>query len=447
MKRTGIMVVVVLATMLTMMACSLTPLSTRIANDVSSAINASLSTPTAVVSGQTGQPQAAVQATPTSVPAGQQAQATPTQSAIVPVAQPPASTSGDVAAYQAAMESVYQKVNPSVVSIQVIEAATSSSGNSLNPFGNSSGSGVALGSGFVWDTQGHIITNNHVVSGASSITVTFSDGTTVDASVVGTDPNADLAVLKVSAPAKLLVPVSVADSTQVKVGELVIAIGNPYGLANTMTHGIISALARTLPVGLDNQNQTTQTTPAYNIPDIIQTDAPINPGNSGGVLVDMNGDLVGVTAAIESSSNSNSGIGFVIPSEIVNKVVVPIIKTGKFDHPYLGITVSSVTSEVIQAMGLSADAKGALIISVTPGGPAAKANLQGGTNQISVNGGTMTVGGDIITAVGDHAITSNDDLISYIFLHTNAGDTVTLTILRQGKEIKVPVTIGVFPTQ
>ena len=444
MKRTSLLVGVILVTMLTVMACSLTPLSTQIVNGVSSAIQSALPTATTVASNQAAQvaatstpiaqqPQTSTQPTATAAPSGQTTQA---QSAYT-----------DTAGYQAALESVYQKVNPSVVSIQVIEGTSSTSGNSANPFGNNSGSGIALGSGFVWDKQGHIITNNHVVSGASSITVTFSDGTTVDASVVGTDPNADLAVLKVNAPANLLAPVTVGDSNQVKVGELVIAIGNPYGLSNTMTHGIISALSRTLPVGLDNQTQTTQTTPAYNIPDIIQTDAPINPGNSGGVLVDMNGNLIGVTAAIESSSNSNSGIGFVIPSEIVNKVVVPIIKTGKFNHPYLGITVTSVTSDVIQAMGLPADTKGALIVNVTPGGPAAKANLQGGNNQITVNGGTLTVGGDIITAVGNHVITSNDDLISYIFLHTNSGDTVTLTILRQGKEIKVPVTIGTFPTQ
>lgn len=444
MKRTSLLVGVILVTMLTVMACSLTPLSTQIVSGVSSAIQSALPTATTVASNQAAQvaatstpiaqqPQTSTQPTATAAPSGQTTQA---QSAYT-----------DTAGYQAALESVYQKVNPSVVSIQVIEGTSSTSGNNANPFGNNSGTGIALGSGFVWDKQGHIITNNHVVSGASSITVTFSDGTTVDASVVGTDPNADLAVLKVNAPANLLAPVTVGDSNQVKVGELVIAIGNPYGLSNTMTHGIISALSRTLPVGLDNQTQTTQTTPAYNIPDIIQTDAPINPGNSGGVLVDMNGNLIGVTAAIESSSNSNSGIGFVIPSEIVNKVVVPIIKTGKFNHPYLGITVTSVTSDVIQAMGLPADTKGALIVNVTPGGPAAKANLQGGNNQITVNGGTLTVGGDIITAVGNHVITSNDDLISYIFLHTNSGDTVTLTILRQGKEIKVPVTIGTFPTQ
>ena len=444
MKRTSLLVGVILVTMLTVMACSLTPLSTQIVSGVSSAIQSALPTATTVASNQAAQvaatstpiaqqPQTSTQPTATAAPSGQTTQA---QSAYT-----------DTAGYQAALESVYQKVNPSVVSIQVIEGTSSTSGNNANPFGNNSGTGIALGSGFVWDKQGHIITNNHVVSGASSITVTFSDGTTVDASVVGTDPNADLAVLKVNAPANLLAPVTVGDSNQVKVGELVIAIGNPYGLSNTMTHGIISALSRTLPVGLDNQTQTTQTTPAYNIPDIIQTDAPINPGNSGGVLVDMNGNLIGVTAAIESSSNSNSGIGFVIPSEIVNKVVVPIIKTGKFNHPYLGITVTSVTTDVIKAMGLPADTKGALIVNVTPGGPAAKANLQGENNQITVHGGTLTVGGDIITAVGNHVITSNDDLISYIFLHTNSGDTVTLTILRQGKEIKVPVTIGTFPTQ
>ena len=452
MKRSVLIVPVIILTMIVLLACSASPLTTRISRGIAAAAQAALpsSTPTigavAVV-----QPTDTLQS-PNSLPtlAVSSATSTPaTLATLVPAAVIPAASqpqvlgsSGDINAYQNTLEAVYLKVNPSVVSIQVVDKA--SAGSSNGGRGSTSPS-MALGSGFIWDTQGHIVTNNHVVNGATSISVTFYEGTTVDATLVGADPNSDLAVIKVNAPANLLVPVQVGDSTQVKVGELVIAIGNPYGLANTMTHGIISALSRTLPVGLDSQ--TAQTGTSYNIPDIIQTDAPINPGNSGGVLVDLNGQLVGVTAAIESSSQSNSGIGFVIPAEIVNKVVVPIVKTGKFDHPWLGITVTSVTPEIAKAMSLNQNQKGALIVEVTAGGPASKANLLGGSQQITINGGNVTVGGDVITAVNDHQITSNDDLISYIFVHTNSGDTVTMTILRQGKEMKVPVTIGIFPTQ
>jgi serine protease Do len=363
----------------------------------------------------------------------------------VAAASPVASqTNVDLAALQNAFESVYIKVNPSVVSIEVIEQATPSTGGRRNPFANSTPS-TALGSGFVWDTQGHIVTNNHVVSGASSITVTFADGTTVDATVVGTDPNADLAVVKVDVAASELVPVSLADSSQVKVGELAIAIGNPFGLANTMTQGIISALSRTLPVGLDSQ--TTQTGPSYSIPDIIQTDAPINPGNSGGVLVDMNGELLGVTAAIESSSNSSSGIGFVIPTEIVKLVVPSLISTGAFDHAYLGITGVDMSPDIAKAMNLNTQQKGALIIDVTSGGPADKAGVQASTQPVTIAGQSATVGGDVITAINGQAVNEFADVGTYLLLHAKPGDTVTLTVLRQGKEVKVPVTVGTLPVQ
>ncbi len=460
MRRNGVLVTFVLVTMFTLMACSMMPLTSAVSRSIGAAIQSAL--PTSTVAVPAVVPAAVQEASPTpssvlptlagstaagAPSAGSKATATPKPAAVIPAAnssQPQASSSsGDLTSYQAALEAVFQKVNPSVVSIQVIEQAT---GGSLNGGQNSnSGTAMALGSGFIWDTQGHIVTNNHVVNAASKISVTFYDGTTVDATLVGTDPNADLAVVKVNAPANLLAPVQVGDSTQVKVGELVIAIGNPFGLANTMTHGIVSALSRSLPTGLDSQ--TTQTGPVYSIPDIIQTDTPINPGNSGGVLVDLNGQVIGVTAAIESATQSNSGIGFVIPSEIVNKVVVPIVKTGKFNHPWLGVTITSISSEIAKAMSLDANQKGALIVSVTPGGPAAQANLKGGSQQITINGSNVVVGGDIITKINDHLITSNTDLISYVFIHTNSGDSVPLTILRQGKEMTVQVTVGVFPAQ
>lgn len=452
MKRSKLLVLFLVLTMLVLLACSFSPSVINLSRQTSPSNSTVLATSTAVSVQPTALPSpSSIPAIPTLVGSTQGLAPTSTPSKVQPAAnqapQPSLAASGDITTFQNTLEALYQKVNPSVVSIQVVEQPTagSSGGSGSNQFGGNTGPSLALGSGFVWDTQGHIVTNNHVVSGSSRITVTFADGTTMDATLVGADPNADLAVIKVNAPASELHPVEVADSTQVKVGQIAIAIGNPFGLANTMTEGIISALARSLPVGLDNQ--TAPTGPTYSIPDIIQTDAPINPGNSGGVLVDINGQLIGVTAAIESASQSNSGIGFVIPSEIVNKVVPPIIQTGKFNHPWLGITGTSVTPDIAKAMNLDQNQKGALIIDVTSGGPAAKAGLLAGTNQTTINGNDVVLGGDIITAVNDHAINSMDDLIAYVFIHTNANDNVTLTILRQGKVMKVPLTVGIFPAQ
>jgi 2-alkenal reductase len=302
----------------------------------------------------------------------------------------------------------------------------------------------ALGSGFVWDTNGDIVTNNHVISGATTIDVTFADGTIVPAKLVGADPNADLAVVKVNVSADKLHPVIPADSSQVKVGQIVIAIGNPYGLSNTMTEGIVSALARSLPVGLDSQ--TAQTGPTYNIPDIIQTDAAINPGNSGGVLLDDQGHLVGVTAAIESSANSNSGIGFVIPSNIVSKVVPALISGGTYQHPYLGISGTTLTPELASAMSLPTDQQGALIVDVTAGGPASKAGLKASTKQVTIGGQQTVVGGDVIVAINGQPIKQFEDLASYLFDNTKVGDSITVTVLRNGKQQDMKVTLGALPT-
>jgi 2-alkenal reductase len=352
-----------------------------------------------------------------------------------------------LATMESAFEQVYAKVNPSVVNIQVVENQTATNPNNRqNPFGfGNSGPQEALGSGFVWDTQGHIVTNNHVVSGASRITVTFADGFTVDATLVGADPYSDLAVIQVDVPASRLIPVEVADSTQVKVGEIAIAIGNPFGLQGTMTQGIISGLERTLPSSSDNSG--TQTGLAYSIPDIIQTDASINPGNSGGVLVDENGKLIGVTAAIESSSNANSGVGFVIPSAIVNKVVPSLVKSGTYKYSWLGISGTTLIPDMATAMGLDAGQQGALVVTVTTNGPAAEAGLLASEKQVTLNGQQVPVGGDVITAINGQTVTQFDDVISYLFNNTQPGQTITLTVLRQGIEQSVKLTLGERPTQ
>jgi 2-alkenal reductase len=353
--------------------------------------------------------------------------------------QLPAASEPALAAYEGTLEQIYEQVGPSVVNIQVVSGGSSTSSRRFP--GAQQGVQEALGSGFVWDQQGHIVTNNHVVSGANQITVTFSDGTEVDAKLVGADANSDLAVIQVDVAADRLHPVTLTDSSQVKVGQMAIAIGNPFGLSGTMTEGIISALSRSLPVG-----ETSQSGATYSIPDIIQTDAAINPGNSGGVLVDSQGQVVGVTSAIQSSTDSNSGIGFVIPSNIVNRVVPSLIKTGKYDHPWIGITGTAMNSDLAKAMNLDANQKGVLVIETASNGPAEKAGLKGSQVQNSASG-QIPVGGDIITAVDGHAVDSSDDLTSYLYSNAQVGQAITLTVLRDGKEMQVQVTLGVLPNQ
>jgi serine protease Do len=354
-----------------------------------------------------------------------------------------------VADLETTLENIYTQVNPSVVLIQVVESpqtiAPNGQGNRGFGFGpqqQQPQAQQALGSGFVWDTQGHIVTNNHVIAGATSISVTFSDGSTVSGKVVGADPSSDLAVVQVNVPASQLHPVKLADSAQVKVGQYAIAIGNPFGEQNTMTTGIISALGRSLPAN-DSQSQTG---PSYTIPDVIQTDAPINPGNSGGVLLDSAGEVIGVTSAIESQSGSSAGIGFAIPSEIVQKVVPTLIQTGHFDHPYIGISGTSLDPSLAQAMNLKADQRGALVIDVTPNSPADKAGLQGSNNQVTIDGSQARVGGDVIIAINGQPVKTFDDLVAYLATSTQVGQSVTLTILRNGTQQTVSVTLLARPT-
>lgn len=365
----------------------------------------------------------------------------PIQAPSMPAA-PSLSTLSDL---ESAYQSIYAKVDPSVVLINVDIAVTSS------PFsrrGTQTGqTEQALGSGFMWDTQGNIVTNNHVIDGATDISVTLADGTTAPAKLVGADPDSDLAVIHVDLPASQLHPVELADSTKAQVGQLAIAIGNPYGEQNTMTTGIISALGRVLPVTSDSSAAQGATQgPSYTIPDVIQTDAPINPGNSGGVLLNSSGQVLGVTQSIESQSGASAGIGFAIPSAIVQQVVPALIKTGHYDHPYLGIQGTSLTPSISQAMGLKSDQRGALVAAVTPGGPAAKAGILGSTKAATVDGQQMQVGGDVIIAVDGQTVKSFDDLVAYLARSTQVSQTITLTILRDGKEQAVKLTLEVRPS-
>jgi 2-alkenal reductase len=329
---------------------------------------------------------------------------------------------------QSIYRSIYDNVNPSVVNIQVLGTYN---------YGFYVGAVSSQGSGFVWDTQGHIVTNNHVVENAYNITVTFSDGTTTTAEVVGTDVQSDLAVIKVDPTGLTLHPVSLGDSQIVKVGDQVIAIGNPYGLAGSMTQGIVSALSRSLTV--DSSNPFSSST--YTIPDIIQTDAAVNPGNSGGVLVNTSGEVIGVTSAIQSTTNANAGIAFAIPSHIVERIVPVLIKDGRYQHPSLGLSGITLTANYATEMGLDANTHGVLITRITPGGAADLAGLKETTQQYTRYNRGVIIFGDVITAIDGNPVRTYEDLVSYIFNKTEVGQKVQLTILRDGKEMSVTATL------
>ena len=329
---------------------------------------------------------------------------------------------------QSIYRGIYDTVNPSVVNIQVLGTYN---------YGFYVGAVSSQGSGFVWDTQGHIVTNNHVVENAYNITVTFSDGTTTTAEVVGTDVQSDLAVIKVDPTGLTLHPVSLGNSQTVKVGDLVIAIGNPYGLAGSMTQGIVSALSRSLTV--DSSNPFSSST--YTIPDIIQTDAAVNPGNSGGVLVNTSGEVIGVTSAIQSTTNANAGIAFAIPSHIVERIVPVLIKDGRYQHPSLGLSGITLTANYATEMGLDANTHGVLITRITPGGAADQAGLKETTQQYTRYNRGVIIFGDVITAIDGNPVRTYEDLVSYIFNKTEVGQKVKLTILRDGKEMSVTATL------
>ncbi|HOS79605.1 MAG TPA: trypsin-like peptidase domain-containing protein [Anaerolineae bacterium] len=366
-----------------------------------------------------------------------EAVATPTPASVSETDRTPLpDQAGVLAALQDALETIYAGVNPSVVSIRVTQQ---SSGGMILPFSEDLPlpSEEGAGSGFVWDTEGHIVTNYHVIENATRIVVQFSDSTTAVAAVIGSDPDSDLAVLKVEAPEAKLRPVRLAQA-EARVGQLAVAIGNPFGLGNTMTVGFVSAIGRSLAVGETLGSQ-------YSIPDIIQTDAPINPGNSGGVLVNEQGEVIGVTTAIVSPVQASVGIGFAIPATIVQRVVPVLIEKGAYAHPWIGISGTSLTSEIATAMDLPAEQRGALVMEVIAGGPADKAGLQGSTRQVTIGGRQVAVGGDVIIAFDGVPIRSFDELVSVLGAQSRPGQTVTLTVLRDGAERDIRLTLQERP--
>jgi len=319
---------------------------------------------------------------------------------------------------------MYSHLNPSVVNITVY----------LNQDGVIDS--FAQGSGFVYDDQGYILTNAHVVHGTDGVEVTFSDGLIREATVVGEDLHSDLAVIKVELPqGTQSIPLGVMD--ELAVGQTVVAIGNPFGLEGTLTRGIISALGRTIPA-----------LTIFSIPQAIQTDAAINPGNSGGPLLNLNGEVIGVNAQIETTgtTESNQGVGFAIPVSIIQRVVPTLIETGHYEWPYLGVSGYTVNPALVKAMSLPVE-QGAYVSSLSDSGPAQVGGLQETTEIVSQDGRQIEVGGDVITAIDGQPVKTFDDMLVYLTLQTSPGQEVTLTILRNGQYQDVTLQLGTRPTE
>ncbi len=351
----------------------------------------------------------------------------PTAAALTPPAVQALTIDAD--AEEQLLIGLYERANPAVVNIDV---STAMFGDDLNDFGS--------GSGFVIDMQGHIVTNNHVVESADDLRVTFHDGFVAKAEVIARDEDSDLAVLKVDVDAERLKPLEFGDSSSLRVGQRVIAIGNPWDLGGTMTVGIVSALGRSLP------GKVTPDQGFYSIPDLIQTDAAINPGNSGGPLLDSGGRVVGINTAIRSEGSFNSGVGFAVPVDIVKRVVPALISEGRYHYPYLGITANSEVSVAELALELDLPVhRGVLIAEVRPGEPAAQAGLRGGSSEFNFYGQPLIIGGDIILAIDDYPLRDFDDLIAYLVRETSVGQQVTLTVMRDNETLEIPLTLGERP--
>jgi len=341
---------------------------------------------------------------------------------------------------------LYERVNPSVVNIRVVIPTSITLEELPNTLPNMPTTpeeaipDQAEGSGFVLSADGYIVTNNHVVEDASRVIVTFSDGSEAEAKIIGTDPYSDLAVIKVDVTDITLNPLVLADSAALKVGQTVIAIGNPYNLNNSMTTGIISGLGRMLAA-----DSVTIGSSGYSIPNVIQTDAAINPGNSGGPLFNLQGEVIGVNTAIESPVRANSGVGYAVPSALISKVTQQLIENGKVEHAWLGIRGGSLNGDLALAMGLDINQRGILVTEVVEDSPSSKAGLKGSSETVQIDGLDADVGGDIITAINGQSVRVFDDLLGYILTYTSAGDTVTLDIIRDGKALQVDVNLEARP--
>jgi len=315
---------------------------------------------------------------------------------------------------------IFEKAEPGVVRVNIQRNQTEDSVG-------------GVGSGFVFDKQGHIITNAHVVKDATKTVVTFLDGRQYNAQIIGVDEYTDIGVIKVNADLKLLNPLSLGDSSNLQVGEPITAIGNPFGLSGSMTSGIISQMGRLLP-----------SNSGYSIPDVIQTDAAINPGNSGGPLLNMRGEIVGINTAIQSTTGEFTGVGFAIPSQTVAKIVPTLISDGEYKHPWIGISGTDIGLEMANVMGLESTL-GFLIITVIEDSPASDAGLIGSNKMIEVEGREYSIGGDVIMSVDGIDVRKIDDILIHLQRGKAVGDEMILEILRDGRTTNVTILLQERP--
>ena len=361
----------------------------------------------------------------------------------LPAALTDLDASAIVAAHEQVLIGIYERLLPSVVEIRVSRRLSlpdelpdlpSIPGfpDDRFPFEHSGGSG------FIWDDQGHIVTNHHVVAGADRPTVIFSDGTERQAEVLGTDPDSDLAVLKLLDMDGLTMPrAPLGDSAAVKPGQLAVAIGSPFGQEFTITSGIVSAVGRTIRSGNSQ----------FSIPEVIQTDAPINPGNSGGPLLDRNGHVIGINTQIISRSGANTGIGFAVPINTAKRVIPELIKNGKYQYAWLGISGTSLRPDVAELMDLPRDTRGTLVIDVIRDGPAEAAGLLGSDRSERLEGMDLRLGGDIIIAIDGTPVRTIDDLIAYLVDNTRPEDKSVLEVIREdGSRETIQVTLDRRPS-
>ncbi|MBN1933638.1 MAG: trypsin-like peptidase domain-containing protein [Anaerolineae bacterium] len=338
------------------------------------------------------------------------------QNKVVPAiyaATPAAAAASQVADLQDALIQLYQRANPAVVYIIV--------------------SPTLSGSGFVYSKDGYIVTNHHVVSAGQSYEVVFANGERQRAELIGSDADSDLAVLKVDALPDGVTPLSLADADQIQVGQFAVAIGNPFGEQGSMSLGIVSGLGRSLP----SQRATTGGS-TYSLPQVIQTDAPINPGNSGGPLLNLDGEVIGLNAAIASTTGANSGVGFSIPVAAIARIVPGLIEDAKYTYPYIGASFDSEISLDEQAVYGVSQTQGAYVVSVTPGGPADQAGLVAANPQTGH-------GGDLIVDMDGQAISSFSDLNEYLVFHAQVGQTIAITVLRGGEYVQLALVLGARP--
>ena len=375
---------------------------------------------------------AAPTSTPTAIPTARPA-AVPTATPVPDPVEPLADEARAYNALEDQVVAVYEAVGPSVVNITNIGIVYD---YSMQPIPQESGTG----SGFVYDDQGHIVTNYHVIEGAEALLVTMADGAEYEAELVGEDPSNDLAVIRIDAGANLPRPVKLVDSNSLRVGRFVVAIGNPFGLEQTLTVGVVSALGRVI-----------QSPNGRFIGKAIQTDAAINPGNSGGPLLDLAGRVVGVNSQIISPSQASAGIGFAVPSDAVQRIVPALIERGYYPHPWLGVETLPLNAGRAEAlreaeMNLPVN-EGLLVLTAVKGGPAAQADVRGGSRVVRFGNVRVPLDGDVIVAINGEPIRTFQDLTLYLDLETFTGQTVQVTVLRDGQERVIPVLLGERPRE